>query len=731
MGLRLFITTAVATCIAISAHSHVTLVKDARAKGSIFAADSTHLEAANLLSEFAERISGAKIPVTLSSKPKADTHDVIIRSAQNPSVKEDGFHITTSPGHLLIEGGPDKGSTYGVITLLERWLGCNYWAADALDITESPDIMLPEIELTENPAFRYRQSQNYGMAANPAYRLWLRLEEPADEFAGGYWVHTFNRLLPSAVYGESHPEYYAFFGGRRHPGKASQWCLSNPDVLEIVASKVDSIFRSDPGRNMISISQNDGNHTYCTCPECARTDSIEGAHSGSLIHFLNKLGARFHDKQFSTLAYLYTMHPPKHVKPLPNVNIMLCSIDCFREVPLDDNASGRDFLKALHGWAEITDNIFVWDYGINFDGTSTPFPNFHILQPNIRTFRDNHTTMHHSQIAGYRGGDMSEMRTYLVSKLMWNPDLDMDSLQTAFIDGYYGKAAPYIRKYITLLEGALLGSGTPLWLYDSPVTHSDGMLNPILRREYNRLFDRAEKAVADNPEMLTRVQRSRLPLQYSELEIARTNPDKDVADLKAKLDTFETRSLRLGLTALNERTNSPAEYCRLYRDRFLPKANTNLARDAKVSFSTPVPAPFDSIASTALTDGLFGGATFKDSWIGWEGIDASIVLDLGEEKQFTSVETDFLHQLGAWILLPKNVTYSAGTDGKSFALLGSYDVPEDNDVKVKFTGIRHQSETPVKARYIKVDITGTKQCPHWHYGVGNPCWFFLDEITVN
>ena len=148
MGLRLFITTAVATCIAISAHSHVTLVKDARAKGSIFAADSTHLEAANLLSEFAERISGAKIPVTLSPKPKADTHDVIIRSAQNPSVKEDGFHITTSPGHLLIEGGPDKGSTYGVITLLERWLGCNYWAADALDITESPDIMLPEIELT-------------------------------------------------------------------------------------------------------------------------------------------------------------------------------------------------------------------------------------------------------------------------------------------------------------------------------------------------------------------------------------------------------------------------------------------------------------------------------------------------------------------------------------------------------------------------------------------------------
>ena len=33
---------------------------------------------------------------------------------------------------------------------------------------------------------------------------------------------------------------------------------------------------------------------------------------------------------------------------------------------------------------------------------------------------------------------MSEMRTYLVSKLMWNPDLDMGSLQTAFIESVQG-----------------------------------------------------------------------------------------------------------------------------------------------------------------------------------------------------------------------------------------------------------------------------------------------------
>lgn len=175
------------------------------------------------------------------------------------------------------------------------------------------------------------------------------------------WVHTFERILPSDVYGKDHPEYYSLINGERRPGKASQWCLTNPEVLEIVTLKIDSIFKANPDKSMISVSQNDGHDTYCTCTGCKALDQYEGSPSGSLIHFVNKLAERFPDKQFSTLAYMYTMHPPKHVKPLPNVNIMLCNIDCDREVPLTDNASGREFMKAMKGWATISNNIL---YGI-------------------------------------------------------------------------------------------------------------------------------------------------------------------------------------------------------------------------------------------------------------------------------------------------------------------------------------------------------------------------------
>lgn len=712
-------------------YAQTVLVKNRKPVGRIIVPSNNETDkcAANLMQDFTKRISGAELPIVFAAAtPKKG--DVLIESKQVNGVKEDGFSLSTKDGYLHIIGGTGNGSIYGVVTLLEKYLGCNYWGENEYSVPSLATIELKAIDMTDNPAFRYRQSQCYAMKTDTVYKLWNRLEEPNETFAANYWVHTFDKLLPSAVYGEKHPEYYSYFNGKRHPGKASQWCLTNPEVFEIVAARLDSIFKANPDKHIISVSQNDGNYTNCVCDNCKAVDEYEGALSGNVIRFLNKLAARFPDKEFSTLAYLYTMNPPKHVKPLPNVNIMLCDIDCKREVSLPENESGQAFMKAMEGWSAITNNIFVWDYGINFDGYLTPFPNFHILKDNIKLFKDHHATMHFSQIAGSRGGDFAELRAYMVSKLMWNPEADSDSLMETFLNGYYKEAAPYIYQYIKVMEGALLGSGVPLWIYDSPVTHKHGMLKPELMRRYNALFDEAEKAVADDKEALMRVRRSRLPLQFSELEIARTESEKDLNDIVRKLNLFEERVKEFNVPTINERNNSPLDYCKLYRERYLPQAQKNIAAGAKITCSPEPGEKYRQLAETALTDDLFGGATYADSWVGWEGMDAGFVMDMGEEKTFHSISTDFLHQLGAWILLPKQVTYSVSSDGKNYTTLGTYDIPEDQSVQVKFVDVKHTSAAPIKARYIKVDIVGTKVCPHWHYGVGHPCWFFLDEVTV-
>ncbi len=712
----------------LSASAQMTLVKNNKPASRIVVTEDNPVnqQAAFLLQDFIHRISNATLPVVTTTRHQ--NGDVMI-GGHTDQAGEDGFLIHCHDNHMHIQSGGDKGTIYGVVTLLEQYLGVDYLAFETVHYPHHSTITLPEINRAETPAFRYRQTQSYG-TEDPIYKMWFRLEEPNELFIDNLWVHTFNRILPSDRFGKEHPEYYSFINGERRPGANSQWCLSNPAVFDAVVVQLDSIFAAHPDMKMISVSQSDGNGTQCSCPECRAIDEYEGSPSGNFIRFLNKLAEHYPDKEFSTLAYLFTMNPPKHTKPLPNVNIMLCDIDCKREVPLTDNASGQYFMKALEGWSKISDNIFVWDYGINFDNTVSPFPNFHILQKNIQLFKEHHATMHFSQVNGIKGGDFSEMRAYMLGKLMWNPYLDADSLMTHFMDQYYGQASPYIYQYHKIMEGALLSSGTDLWIYDSPISHKNGMLNKHLIKRYNELFDLAEKAVANDPERLYHVRQSRLTLQYSELEIARTEPDGDKSSVVKLLDLFDRRTQEYGVQTLNERNNKPADYCQLYKKRFLPQEVKSKALGATVTYASKPDLKYQPISDKALTDGLYGGTTYVESWVGWEGRDASFILDLGEEKQFTRIETDFLHQLGAWILLPKGGQYQVSQDGQNWNDFGSFAFEEDRDLTVKFVPGRSEVSTPVTARYIKVDVQTLGLCPNWHYGVGHPAWFFLDEVEV-
>ena len=730
----------------------ITLVRNGESVANIIISPSdTNFQAANILNQFVKEISGVNsLPILPLSfhyaqdkkfkKEITKKNNIFIGFSPEElglssidltnNLSEDAFAIITKDDRLMIFSGGGKGSVYAVVTLLERYLGVRYYTYKTYDLPEKTNnLSLPEINLTETPAFRYRQTQSYG-TDDPIFKAWFRLEEPKEEFAANYWVHTFDRILPANVYGKAHPEWYSYIKGKRQPGNHSQWCLTNEEVFEMACAKIDSIFKANPGMNMISVSQNDGNFTQCQCERCKAIDEYEGSPSGNLVRFMNRLAERFPDKQFSTLAYLFSMHPPKHTRPLPNVNIMLCSIDAKREVPLTDNASGRDFVKALEGWSQISNNIFVWDYGINFDNVVSPFPNFHNLQKNLQLFHRHHATMVFEQINSSRGTDFGELRTYMMAKLMWNPYQDADSLMQSFMNGYYGKAAPYLDQYLKIMQGALLASGKELWIYDSPITHKDGMLNTNLRKIYNELFDKAETAVQDDAEKLERVQMSRLTLQYAELEIARTEQQQDVERTKALLNLFEQRTRAFNVPTLNERRNAPADYCKLYHERFLPSKTVNKAANTQVTWIVPPAKRYQKIADKALTDGLYGGTTYVESWVGWEGENADFILDMGEEKTFSSISTDFLHQLGAWILLPKGGNYSISSDGQHFSDFGSFTFDEDRDVSVKFVKGTAKTNSTVKARYIKVHVETLGNCPSWHYGVGYPAWFFMDEIIV-
>ena len=732
------------TALPLICQAHTTLSKGGKPKVRIVNLTETpHTEiAADILGRFLGESLGGSIPVTGAAALKKG--DIVLADCEVPGVGEDGFLIEVKDGKVFISGR-EKGVVYGVCDFLEKELGMDYWGNFEYDLPRHADLTLPCKSRLENPTFRYRQASHWCLrngnaaatsdngvnkirSADTLYRWWYRLEEPHELFVDNLWVHTCKHLLPVEKYGETHPEYYAWYGGERHPGSASQWCLSNPEVFEIVCATLDSLFNANPGLDMISISQNDGSDTFCRCPECQRIIEEEGSPSGPIMRFINAVAERFPDKQISTLAYLFSVKPPKVTVPRDNVSIMLCDIDCRRQTALTENPSGQEFMECLEGWSRLTQNIFLWDYGINFDNYLSPFPNFGTIKDNMVIFRDHGVKMHFSQINSSLGGDFAELRPYIVSKLMWNASADLDSLENHFCRGYYGAAAPYVLHYIHELEGASIGTDQELFIYDSPVTFKNTTLRPALMKRYNVLFDQAEAAVADDPVRLKRVQRSRLSLQYSALEIARTDPDHDAVTVSKDLDLFESRVKEFGIETLNERTNKPLDYCALYRKRHLNDDRDNLSFRRPVSFIIPPKEKYMTIARTALTDGLYGGAGYVESWVGWEGTDADLVIDLGEEKSVSSVSVDFLRQIGAWVMEPLGMKVLLSSDGENYTLFNEESFPETRDGTIGFKTVTLGGS--LSGRFVRIQVEGLKICPEWHYGVGNPCWFFIDEVSV-
>ena len=283
--------------------------------------------------------------------------------------------------------------------------------------------------------------------------------------------HSFHRQIPVSKYGDEHPEYFAIHDGvMRNKAEFSegfevQPCLTNPDVFKIVTESVLDELRDNPEKPFVSVAQND-NSFYCECSECAAIDEKEGSHSGSLLKFVNavadKVAEDHPEATVGTFAYSYTRVPPKNITPRDNVLIQLCSIECSQIFPLDDPRSSNnvEFVKNTEDWGKICDNINIWTYNTNFHNYLLPCPNLWNIEPNIRFFVRNGAKGIFMQAQGNNtGGSFSDLRNYVTSRLLWNPELSGEELIDEFLKVHYGSAAPPIKEWLEQLRDSALKRG--------------------------------------------------------------------------------------------------------------------------------------------------------------------------------------------------------------------------------------------------------------------------------
>jgi len=526
--------------------------------------------AAEELQKFLEEISQAKLPIVTDDSPMTECEIIlgVNRHLQTLNIPisfdelgNEGFVLRTVGKHLIIVGGPILGVLYGVYTFLENYLGCRWFSSKVSHIPKQNDIMIGPINDTQKPALDFREVY-YSDAMELEFAQRLKLNGNASVIRNGklfqehhqgwgLWCHTFFALVSPDKYFQTHPEYFSLVNGQRVANQ--QLCLTNQDVFKITVDELKKRMEAHPDAQYWSVSQMDwaGN---CQCEECKAIDEREDTPMGSLLTFINKLADEFPEKTISTLAYQYTRRPPKTLRPTKNVLIMLCSIECNRSRPIVMDKSSSSFKDDVENWSKICDNLFIWDYVVQFSNLVSPFPNLRVLQPNIQFFVANHATGMFAQGNREVGGEFAELRAYLLVKLLWNPDCNVDELIDDFLRGYYGEAAIPIREYIDKMHDALEQSGKDLLIFGHPTEHLDGYLSPELLAQYDALFDEAEKQVTDDKDVLLRVQTARMPLMYAQLQLG-------VGDRKTRsmiADKLFHLAERTGLLMFNE-WNLPTE----------------------------------------------------------------------------------------------------------------------------------------------------------------------------
>jgi hypothetical protein len=525
------------------------------------------------LQSFLEQISGARLPVVTDERP---LHGRLILVGQSRALDRrkhgisfgplgaEGFALKTVGRDLVIAGGRERGTMYGVYAFLER-LGCRWFTRDVSRIPRLDTIPLPRLDETQRPSFEYREPyftealDKDWAARNRQNGSFMRLDESAGGKMAYYpFVHSFYKLVPPEKYFEQHPEYFSLIDGKRR-SEQGQLCLTNPDVLRTAVETVESWIEDHPEAAIYSVSQNDC-EGWCECDRCRRVESEEGgAHSGPLLRFVNALAGQIEKKHpgklIDTLAYWYTEQPPAQVRPRPNVRIRLCPIGVCEAHPYEQCPRNAYFMRNLKAWSKITSQLYIWHYNTNFTHYLMPFPDFDEIAADLPMYQ-RHGVVGVFMEGAYPpggGGETAELRSYVSAKLLWDVRTDVNQAVNEFLEGVYGGAARPLRAYYDLLRRQV--RERHLYIFMDP----ERLYDEDFLRQATSLFEDAERA-AGSEAIRQRVRKARLPIEYLKLARAKAfrvredgvfAPD-DLDGLKRQFSDFMGRARGFGIEAIRE-----------------------------------------------------------------------------------------------------------------------------------------------------------------------------------
>ncbi|MGZ0147997.1 DUF4838 domain-containing protein [Kribbella sp. WER1] len=483
--------------------------------------------AARELADYLRRVTGAAIPLVDERTVRSGYHDLIVVGANNPAAAafgridrsalgDDGFAVRVSGKNVLITGPGPLGTLHGAYWFAETQLGVRWYAenTETVPSTSTIDLATDPLHRDYVPRFRFRQL-HYGEAFSAENRHHLRLNgrrdmydvpQPADlNVWSGYWP-------------EDRPTFFRDLVTDQTLIQDGNIRFMNPDARSQATATVIRLINERIARGedaSLGIIQWDANPWHPDPDSQAFIDAHGGAGCAAMLDFVNDLARRVRKvipaARLETEAYQWSIQPPTAMTVEDNVVITFCPIYANRGKPILDDANA-DQRAYLLGWTKIAKNIVLWDYQTMFSSYLMPFPQWYDGFESLRQVAKL------PQVQGLfiqgvwntRGGDMASMRAWVLSRLAWDPSLDVRRTVREYLDGYYGAAGKHVEAYLQTLWESKEANG--------PLSEASQYMSRIYQLDVVRAADghfaAAEAAVHGDQELLDRLAVARFQLDY-------------------------------------------------------------------------------------------------------------------------------------------------------------------------------------------------------------------------
>jgi len=456
------------------------LVRDGQALGVVVVPEGASQQlrqSSERLQEYIEKSTGAKLPIVTEAGDAPAIHlggTELVKKAGllKEDVGRDGFLLKRiDPKNFAIVGNTDWGTEFGVYDFLERYLGVRWLAATDL-FTEVPKhdaLALPDANIKEKPVFLSRELFPIDVKSDPNDKrrssppLWYNLYDQWGRtnrlLADVDFHHNLKELLPPSKFAQTNPEFYPFYEGKHvipPDDNYFQWQpnFSAKGIVEASANEIIKYFEEHPEKQSYSLGLNDSLR-FDESPESkarrnGKRNSINLEDiSDDYYQWANEVAAEVHqkfpDKYFGLLAYLQVLEPPTRVKVSPYIVPYIT----YENTRWENPEYREKMQKVTLAWGEVAPTLGWYDYVY---GSHYLIPRFFPrAEQQSLVWAAKHNVKYYYAEAIPAWGEGPNM--WVLTKLLWNPNQDVDALLDDWYTAAVGKAAaPKLREYFEIWE---------------------------------------------------------------------------------------------------------------------------------------------------------------------------------------------------------------------------------------------------------------------------------------